>query len=287
MNVLQCGSCVHFAHGPAHPDFETICQDRGIKSFSSAPGCYSPAPHEVINAPVKLSELGAMLRKLTSSQMHVLGQLMTQAGELELTGFKFGQPVYVSLGTGPDGLDYLTSYFKGYVIGCATVPIKDQKPLTHIYIASNLTVGIDELPDMRVLLRMLPKSLLTSSGFLKRKAALLAEERLECSHDSWKMPLKDWLAKGTPGPDTTKVLYEPPTLDTAPSSWLDPYTPDDVATVKKVLGGQGVKDVKKSHKLKVNTVVSDNGSVVKVVNFSQEETQVPESWAPVMLAAKR
>lgn len=234
--TLLCGTCIHFQRGPAHEKFEALCKERGIRDYNAAPEeCYSPDPMAVTRADVDVHAVGKLCRQLNGDQMRVLGQLMTQAADLEAIGLKFGQPMYVNLGNGPDGLDYLTSYFLGYIVGMTHVKVDKTTTTPHVYLASDLSFGEDQDLQHRTLLRMMPSSLLTKAQFNVRRAMLVEAGRMEAPVKGWKMPLGQWLKSGCPmpAPDMPHV-YEPPTLDTAPISWQDPFSVEELETVKKV-----------------------------------------------------
>ncbi len=231
----SCGQCVHFKNGPAHPKFSTICSTLGTRSYAEAPDCFSPDPAIIAKADVEVSEVGRLLRHLSAEQMVVIGHLMQQAADLHEHNLKFGQPVYVQIGVAKDGKDYLTSYFKGYVLGATLVKVSSKNYVPHIYLGSNLTLDEEARPEHRSLLRMLPSSILTKAQFQKKSQDLKAAGRLESKDTGWKMPFKEWLKAGGPQPPAEiKGVYEPPTLDTAPSSWLEPFSVDELESVKVI-----------------------------------------------------
>lgn len=226
---IRCGTCVHFVDGPAHPQYPKLCQDMGIREYRPAPDCYSPAPLKIVRANVNVSEVGRMLRHLTADQMVVMGQLLTQAAELADYDLKFGQPVYVNLGAG----EYLTNYFKGYVVG--TVTVDDDDFTQHVFVSSDLSIDQEDAPEFRTLLRLTLDSLNTTKDFNKIKEKLIGQGRLEAPEKSGhRIPLAQWIRmEEKPALPPSEVdAYEPPTIDTAPAAWLDPFSEEDTAHFK-------------------------------------------------------
>jgi len=295
--TTTCSACVHFKSGPAHPKFTAVCSSLGVRDYALAPGeCFSPDPNHVARADIDIGAVGKMLRHLSSEQMQVFGHLVAQAAELERTGLKFGQPVYVNLGNGADGKDYLTSYFKGYVLGATQTPIDSKTAVPHVYLASNVSVD-EEAVEYRTLLRMLPSSVLTVKKFQQRSAELQKEGRLESKAKGWKMPMGEWMKAGCPRPTVEMPnAYEPPTLDKAPASWLEPFSADELETVKviskkaKASKRDTPEEVQRKQaqraaaRAKLTTTTLEDGTVVVSGNDSVSTdavvTSTPNGWNP-------
>lgn len=280
-NSIRCGTCVHFADGPAHPQYDgRLCSALGIRDYRPAPDCYSPAPLKIIRANVNVSEVGKLLRHLSADQMVVMGQLLTQAAELADHDLKFGQPVYVNLGSG----EYLTNYFKGFVVGTSLV---DDDDLTqHFYIASDLSFEQEDAPEFRTLLRLTLDSLVPSNEFKKIKERLIEQGKLEApAKIGHRIPLAQWIRmEEKPALPPSEVdAYEPPTIDTAPAAWLDPFTDDDISHFqierkpRKKKGKDQMSDPEAEQKrrerarkrLQMTETVDEEGHVVKTISHVQ------------------
>lgn len=292
-NFLRCGTCVHYKDGPAHTDYGKLCADMGTREYRMAPDCYSPAPIKIVRANVNVSEVGKLLRHLSADQMVVMGQLMTQASELAAFDLKFGQPVYVNLGSG----EYLTNYFKGFIVG--TTQLDDDDLTQQFFVASDLSFEQEDAPEFRTLLRLTLDSLTTTKEFNEIKAKLIASGKLEAPEKiGHRIPLAQWIRmEEKPALPPSEVdAYEPPTIDTAPAAWLDPFSDDDTAhfkaavTVKKKKGKAALDDPAAEAKrreraaaakkrLNMTTTTDEEGNVVKTISHRQldaDETEVDD-----------
>lgn len=225
---VKCGTCQFFREGPPHPKFGSLCEKLGVREYAEAPNCYSPVAIKIVRADVDVSEIGKHLRHLNSDQMQVIGQLITQAAALEQLRLKFGQPVYVNLGSN----DYLTNYYKGYVLGVIQVDGADL-----VYVSSDLTFEQTNDPEFRSLLRLNPESLMTGPQFKAHREKLVASGRLESPPSNKTgpgMPLTQWLRlEDRPMPkDGATATYDPPSIDTAPQAWLDPFSVTELESLK-------------------------------------------------------
>ena len=107
----RCGDCLHFKH---ISKFEKVCNTLGIKQFAEAPTCFSPNIYVLTKKnPDTLHQLGMLLRDWTPAETRVFMALLRQKIVMDKNyGLQFGQPVMFKIGGG----DYLSNYFKGYVI---------------------------------------------------------------------------------------------------------------------------------------------------------------------------
>lgn len=295
--MTTCSSCVHYKLGPAHEKFAAPCATLGVRDYAIAPEeCYSPDPSRITTADIDLPGVGKMLRHLTGEQMEVLGHLFTQAINLQEVKLKFGQPMYVNLGNGPDGLDYITSYFKGYVVGMSHVKVAKGVFTPHVYLASDLSVGDDLDVTHRTLLRMMPSSLMNVAQFKVRREELVEAGRMECVARGWKMPLGQWLKAGCPGPaPELPNVYEPPTLDSAPASWLEPFSVEELESVKAISRSTRTlrskdtpeevtrkKAMRAEARANLVTTVQEDGTIV-VSSRKQESTMPKGKWVPIQM----
>jgi hypothetical protein len=277
-----------------HSKFDKPCEQLGVRDYAPAPDCYAPAPIKVVRADVDVSALGKQLRHLSPDQMHVLGQLLTYAADLDAHGLRFGQPVYVNLGDG----EYLTNYFRAYVIGCIT-HVGEKGPTTHIYLSSDLTFEQADKPEFRTLLRLMPDSFLKRSEFNAVKARLIAENLLEAPpRNGYRVPLAQWIRMEEKPEIPVHELddYDPPTIDTAPSAWLDPFSVNELESFKRAEKGRKGKGLDAMHdpaaaekrkqraerRLNVKETVLSDGSVVQEVTFGAAEPE-PEVAVAVVI----
>lgn len=281
-HLIRCGTCVHFADGPAHPQYPKLCQDMGIRDYRPAPDCYSPAPIKIVRAEVNVSEVGRMLRHLSPDQMVVMGQLLTQASELADYDLKFGQTVYINLGQG----EYLTNYFKGYVVG--TTQLQDDDDTRHIFVTSDLTFEQADAPEFRTLLRMTVSELHTLGAFKKIKEKLVTAGKLEApAQIGHRIPLAQWIRMEEKPelPPSEVDAYEPPTIDTAPAAWLDPFSDEDTQhfvvekkKTRKKAGKESIHDPAAEQKrlerarrrLNMVETVDEEGNRVKTITSRQD-----------------
>lgn len=202
----KCGDCLHFKHVAK---FERVCSLLGLKHFAEAPKvCFKVNPHILGKKnPDVLSQIGLLMRDFTPQELRVFAYMIRENALLEKNyKLKFGQPVMFRVG----GNDYLSNYFRGYVLGAATVGDGQ------VFVTSDMATTQRNMPAMMTLL---PSSVFTLTAWKKKKAQLIKDKRLKdpnplySSHVEKKELTQD---------------YTPPTLESAPTEWFD-----------KVNGGNG------------------------------------------------
>lgn len=208
----RCGDCLHFK---LSAKFEKPCSQLGIKSFGAAPPCFSPNVYTMAQkSPDLLYQVGLLFHNFTPSQSRVLlsllnmNKIFTKSYKL-----KFGQPVFFRLGN-----DYLSNYFKGYVVGVATAG--DQQ----VFVTSDLSGSQKLKPVIATLAR---NSVFSVTEFKKKREDLVASGRLQDPQ-----PLKTKVKK----PVDSK--YEVPSMEKAPSEWFDTYGAR-LSSAKKLKKGKG------------------------------------------------
>jgi hypothetical protein len=109
---MTCGSCIHHTQLAL---YEKPCEQLGVEGYALAPRCFKPNVHTLVQNtdPEFLSSLGRTCSKLDADSVRLLAFTLNSIAQVQDHGFMFGQPVYVSLGR-----DYITHYFKGYVVSC-------------------------------------------------------------------------------------------------------------------------------------------------------------------------
>jgi hypothetical protein len=198
---LKCGDCIHFKR---LPKFAKPCSVLGVKHFSNAPACYSPDPYVLAaQSPDVLNRLGLLLSSFSAKEARVFMSILKQTSSLEKHfKLKFGQPVFF-----PIGKDYLSNYFRGFVIGVA------EDGDSNVYVTSDLEKKQRKQPMIATLLR---SSVYTLSEWKQKKVALENSGRIKDPEPLFavqKAPIK------------SVVDYVPPSLETAPPDWFDKVKP--------------------------------------------------------------
>ena len=108
--AFKCGECLHFKQ-TAHPAHDGICSSLGVRSFASAPRCFTPDYTKVIQNTDEFIQVVNFLATKTSQQKRILlGMLRTQTSTRRL---KMGTKVYLNVRS----RDYISNYMAGYVVG--------------------------------------------------------------------------------------------------------------------------------------------------------------------------
>jgi len=160
--------------------------------------------------------LNKVSKDMGPSATRILAYMFKNIGRLKAANFQFGQRVYFCLGE-----DYLSHYFKGYVIG-----ISHDKQ--NVFVSSRLNNA-----KTSVTLSLLLSTILTEEQFLAKRKTLKKKKRLSMPTElrmirKEKLPIGEMLNKdGTIKPEysipkSKDIDYNPPTLDTAPVKWLYP-----------------------------------------------------------------
>lgn len=207
---VKCGDCIHYdkVKSGIHSD---VCVKLGVREKANAPDCFNPDFYKlnVTKSPDVIEDLAKALRHFRPSQLRILAFTLTRGSKMiEKHGLKFGQPVYFSLGH-----DYLSHYFKGFVVGATD---------EHVIVSSKLkkcktnTVG-----------QFYRATLLTRTEWKVRRKNLLASGKIIMTDEDKqfhkKLPLAELLdEKGRVEVKIPEDLdYEPPTLDTAKPEWFE------------------------------------------------------------------
>lgn len=194
----KCGDCLHFKHVAK---FERVCNLIGVKHFAEAPKCFKVNPHILSKKnPDVLSQLGLLMRDFTPQELRVFAYMIRENSLLEKNyKVKFGQPVMFRVG----GNDYLSNYFKGYVLGAATVGDGQ------IFVISDMSRKQRNIPAMATLL---PSSVFTLKAWQKKKEQLIKDKKLKDPNPLYSSHVEK--------KDLT-IDYVPPTMESAPAEWFD------------------------------------------------------------------
>lgn len=207
-SVARCGDCIHYKRGPKK--FDDKCKNLEVHKDRKAPPCFSPDTFRLTKRnPEILEQLGELTKDMSARELRLISHLFGQTSKLiEKKLFHFGQPVYFSLGS-----DYLTHYFKGFVINNEdnnvqiSATLRRARKNTHICI-----------PEDRVL---------TYDEFQEKAQQLVADGRSYFDISElkyWKnIPLPDKMDKKGRVKIEVKedIDYEAPTIDKAPEEFTE------------------------------------------------------------------
>lgn len=193
--AYRCSECLHYAKH-AHPQFKTVCKERGIKGVALAPKCYTPDVSIIASNSDSFVQLAALVGDYTLRQKRILIALM-KAKPISKKKFSraldFGTKVFF-LGMGHD---YLSNYLSGYVMGLTSTGelIITGSPDRNTRGKSYMAYMTDD------------DNLMTPAEWKKKKAELKQKGRI---YD----PKTKELPKQV---DAEQV----PTIDNAPQAWYD------------------------------------------------------------------
>jgi len=253
---VHCGDCIHF-NGPAK--FEKACSMLGVDSRSRAPDCFNPDVFKLKDTsnPELLKELGNLIRNFKPHQLRIMAFMLARQGNaMSKAKLKFGQPVYFSLGG-----DYLSHYFKGYVVSASDDSVYVVAKLNKCKTNTSLTLD--------------RTSVLTRTEYKELESTLVDENRIFMSPAEKRkcrvLPIAEQLdEKGrVPHVEQFKDDYEPPSIDTAPPEWLNVYAAANEEKRKKKKKPKGVF-LTDSKKHKARVIESQANKILKEA-YSKEK----------------
>lgn len=210
---MKCKECTHFQVGPkVYPD---LCINLGVKPTASACDYFFPDVTQLRNVGKEVVfTLKEVMEELNASQLRIFAMFMARNEWFKKVELKLFQQVYFSLGQ-----NYLCNYVRGYVIGTS-------KNGQQVFLNSNLENLNKKKQATATLMR---NSILTEEEFEKRKAELVKEGRIMEPPRSGikRTPFQMLTMTKKEHKEYEKLLsvkpddYQPPTLDSAPESWLD------------------------------------------------------------------
>lgn len=184
--TLRCGDCLHF-NGTAHPSYGQPCSKIGVKTYATAPSCYSPNVQVFRKTgPDTFATLASILSTFSPQQSRILMGLLKSAGSLEKFGYTFLEKVYFRAGE-----DFLDNYYYGHVLGVGL------NGTLAVVGASFFTS-----PKNPLVAYLLPESVFGYELFKKKRARLTRTGMLYAPRKPQKNVITD--------------DYEPPTMETAP-----------------------------------------------------------------------
>lgn len=145
---VRCGDCVHYKRGPKK--FDDKCKNLEVHKDRRAPSCFSPDTFRLTKRnPEVLEKIGELTKNMSARELRLVSHLFGQLSKLkEKKLFHFGQPVYFSLGS-----DYLTHYFKGFVIANEdsnvqiSATLRRARKNTHICIPEDRVLSYEEFQE--------------------------------------------------------------------------------------------------------------------------------------------
>jgi hypothetical protein len=111
----KCSECLHHKKH-AHPQFQTVCTERGIKGIAVAPKCFTPDVSIIASNSDQFVQLATLISEYTPRQRRILIALMKQKpiSKRRFTRqLAFGTKVFFLA----MGKDYMSNYLSGYVMG--------------------------------------------------------------------------------------------------------------------------------------------------------------------------
>lgn len=108
--VFKCGECLHFKQTP-HPAHEGVCCNLGVRSFGSAPRCFTPDYTKVIGNTDEFVQLINFMSNKTPQQRKILMGILRAAPSGRR--LRLGTKVYMNVRS----REYISNYMCGYVVG--------------------------------------------------------------------------------------------------------------------------------------------------------------------------
>lgn len=190
--VFKCGDCFHFkAH--AHKTKEQVCSSIGVRSYATAPKCFTPDVTQIVSTSDQLAAIANLYHSYTVKQRRILLSFL----QAKPNKFNFGVKVYFLA----VGKDYLSNYLSGYVIGYTS--------------GKEVIVSGDPDKNTRggafVATFTEESSLMTVKEFQAHRE-LLVDQDLILDPDKPLIKFK---------PREILDNYEPPTIEKGPKAWKD------------------------------------------------------------------
>lgn len=207
----RCGDCKHYKRGPRL--FEDKCKNIGIHKDRLAPSCFSPDLLRLSKVDKDIiKQLGELTKELTPSQNRILSHLFHTVSKINSEKeFYLGQEVYFCLGE-----DYLTHYFKGYVLD------HDSKE-GYVFITAKLRKA-----KKNTMISMPIESVMDYDTFQEKAKSLVDSGKVAFNRDDlnyWRaIPLVERMDKKGRVKIEVKeeISYEAPSIDKAPEDMLKP-----------------------------------------------------------------
>ena len=232
---MKCSECLHFTKGPRR--FERLCVQLGVEPFS--PACDQFSPDQTVLAQVSLDhmrELAVIANSLTQAQLRLFAYTFRNFDFVKKTGYSYGEELVFSI----DGRDFLDCYFRGVLIGAS----KDGRIC---YISSRL----ENLNITNCFLSLPKTAVMNLEAFGKHRRKLIDKHKLQAPVPSRMSSKKTVLQMLTLSGDQIKLLrkhleekpetYDPPSIDSVPTSWLDDRQSGTLKRKKKTPEKFGVK----------------------------------------------
>ena len=268
MITNKCGSCVHFNSFKLSSK-TALCSKLGVKSFDAAPKCFKITPMPIVEAKIDVHAIGKAMSKLNVDQVNVLGQLIQKSAILADYNLKFGQKVYINLGTGA----YLNNFFHAFVVGAIIEKEPATgKPVVKVQLSANLDVKkTGEIGN--ALMTQYLDSIYTLAEYKEKRQWMIDNDRLVEdvieSKDDWRKPMAHYLSKGKnlPKPPEQLIEHDAPSIDDLPHDLTASFTDDDFANNFRAENQEVVERAEKDAEIDLGGVTAENesGQTVTVV----------------------
>lgn len=191
--AYKCSECLHYLKH-AHPSYQTICKQRGVRGFAVAPKCFTPDVTQVASNSDTFVQLASLFSDYTPKQKRIMIGILKAPMKKFKREYPFGTKVYfLALGK-----DYISNYLSGFVMG----------------VTSSGQLIITGSPD---------KNTRGSSYF-----CYMNDGDSLMTFKEWKAKRKELVAANKvmdPNsmimPKTATIGNEPMTIDSAPDAWYD------------------------------------------------------------------
>jgi len=113
--AFKCSECLHHKKH-AHPAFQTVCNERGIKGIAVAPKCFTPDVSIITSNSDQFVQLATLQAGFTPRQKRILIALLKAK---PINKKKFSRPLVFGTKVFFRGMgaDYISNYLAGYVAG--------------------------------------------------------------------------------------------------------------------------------------------------------------------------
>lgn len=195
-DAFKCGECLHFKQH-AHSGKGKPCVELGVRAVGIAPRtCFTPDVTKLAKNSDQFVQVASMFQAFTPQERRILMALMRNQRARKT--HQVGDALYFCVGA-----DYVSNYLKAYVMG-------------HSSSGELLLIGS---PDNRKRGQSFTAYLRDSDTLLTVKQWKVKREQLKGQNKIFDP--KNRMIKKSSITDN----YEPPTIDSVPSSWYDKKEP--------------------------------------------------------------
>lgn len=188
-DAYKCGECFHFKNH-AHSTRQRPCREEGVTANGLAPKCFTPDVTKIAGNSDLLVQVAVIFQSYTPAERRILKALLSQTKK---RAHEFGDKLYFKVGK-----DYVSNYLAAYCLG---------------YTSSG-----------ELILAGSPDSKTRGSSFI---SCLAADSEDLLTPAQWKVKRAKLRQENKVFDPANRVIkrtsviddYEPPTIDSVPSSW--------------------------------------------------------------------